>query len=189
MISNNIPNPGQIVASRDWNGKTLMIRYPLPSDYEAARVYINTLSLERTYILMQGNQVSHAQEQAFIESALLQIRVGIGVQLFIFDGGRVCGSGGVTLKRFSEKHVGVLGISIGEAYRGEGVGSWFITLLMQEAKLRLIGISILTLEVFANNQRAIHLYTKMGFREYGRLPQGATYRDEKVDTILMHRPI
>ncbi len=43
----------------------------------------------------------------------------------------------------------------------------------------------LILEVFANNERAIHLYEKVGFREAGRTPKKINRNGQFEDDILM----
>jgi RimJ/RimL family protein N-acetyltransferase len=166
-----------------------VIRYPKISDWKPAQKYINNLSNEHTFILMQGNQVTQTQEKLFIQSVLLHMKMGTGIHLFITDGDNIVGSAGISLKRFAEKHVGVLGISVGLNYRDAGVGTKFINTLIAEGKLRLPNISLVTLEVFANNPRAIHMYQKNGFGEYGRLPKGLSHKNIMIDAILMHRTI
>lgn len=189
MKANNPPSPGQFVTSKPLKGRMLTIRYPQLSDWKQARIYINNLSQEQTFILMQGNHVTIAQEKAFIQSSLHQIKMKMGIQLFLFDGEKIVGSAGISCKRFAEKHVGVLGISVAPPYRDGGVGTWYMETLLSEAKLCVPQLTIVTLEVFANNPRAIHLYQKTGFVEYGRLPSGLTYRGNAVDSISMYRAI
>lgn len=180
---------GQIVASRPWKTGAISIRYPKTSDWRSAREYINNLSRERTFILMQGNQVTQKQEREFLESALLKIKQKTGIHLFLVDEKNIIGSAGISLKRLAEKHVGVLGLSVAGPYRGYGVGTWFLKTLIDEAKLRLPDLSVVTLEVFANNTRAKHVYEKLGFREYGRLPNGLKYGEEMVDSVSMYLAI
>ena len=57
-------------------------------------------------------------------------------------------------------HVGELGIFIKKGYRDKGIGE----LMMQQALkyANKEGIKIVKLSVFANNDRAIHLYKKFG---------------------------
>lgn len=88
-----------------------------------------------------------------------------------------------TSKKFS--HKGSFGMSIQEAYTNKGIGSALIKELIKWAKDdgRVEKIS---LEVFSNNERAIHLYKKLGFTEEGRLNKNAKLGpNEYVDDILM----
>jgi L-phenylalanine/L-methionine N-acetyltransferase len=86
-------------------------------------------------------------------------------------------------------HVGTFAIAISTEYRGEGLGSTIIDLLFQYAKENLSSLKIVELKVFANNERAQHVYRKLGFKEYGRLPQGVFYQGEYIDEIFMYREI
>lgn len=60
---------------------------------------------------------------------------------------------------------GVLGIFVLQAYRNHGIGSQLLAKLLKDAKLHYNKI---VLYVLATNNRAIHLFQKMGFREYER---------------------
>ena len=81
-------------------------------------------------------------------------------------------------------HIGVLGIAIMEKYRNMGMGRVMMTRALELARSKF---EIVTLSVFSNNQRAIHLYRSLGFIEYGLLPlaykRGSAYYDE----VLMYK--
>jgi len=83
------------------------------------------------------------------------------------------------------KHQGMFGMSIQEIFTGKGIGTCLILEMLEWAKQRG-DIEKISLEVFSNNKRAIHLYTKMGFKEEGRRIKQAKLRPgEYVDDILM----
>ena len=48
-----------------------------------------------------------------------------------------------------------------------------------------LGIETIYLDVFANNDRARHVYRKLGYNEVGSLPRGIQYRGEYVDSVMM----
>lgn len=82
-----------------------------------------------------------------------------------------------------ERHRSRLGICLLRAYWGRGVGTRMMETALELA--RDSGFLQLELEVDAENQRAIALYRRFGFEEYGRLP-GATRRDGQFfDELLM----
>jgi RimJ/RimL family protein N-acetyltransferase len=88
-----------------------------------------------------------------------------------------------TSKKFS--HKGFFGMSIQEAYTNKGIGATLITRLIDWAKADN-RVEKISLEVFSNNDRAIHLYSKLGFREEGRLVKNAKLGpNEYVDDIIM----
>ena len=83
-------------------------------------------------------------------------------------------------------HVGVLGIAIKKGCRDRGIGGSLMSQVLEESRGKF---EIIRLGVFSTNQRAIVLYRKLGFKEYGVLPgairRGNTYFDE----IQMYRNI
>lgn len=67
---------------------------------------------------------------------------------------------------------------------GKGLGTWAIKNILeygfQELKLNRI-----YLDVFSYNERAIHLYKKMGFSQEGLLRESILDGDEYADDVLM----
>ena len=84
-------------------------------------------------------------------------------------------------------HTGEFGMSVSKAHRGQGIGSFLLEVLLTWAK-KHPQIEKVSLKVHANNQRAIHLYKKFGFKEEGRLKNDLKYsEDDYVDTVVMSR--
>ncbi len=105
-----------------------------------------------------------------------------------FMGDRMIGDLGVTLIRPHMKylHRAYLGMSIREEYTGMGLGTFLMQTALNQARAN--GFEQVELGVFSDNDRARHLYTKMGFREFGMNPRAfklkdGTYRDE---IIMVH---
>lgn len=80
-------------------------------------------------------------------------------------------------------HVGELGMFVLAPYRGRGLGSGLLRYLMTQAPT--IGIEKITLVVFADNHRALHLYRKFGFVEEGCRRQQFKSGGVYVDEVLM----
>ena len=107
------------------------------------------------------------------------------IDLVAWDGDRPVGTVSVMevspLSRL--RHRSRLGICLLKAYWGRGVGTRMMETALELA--RDSGFLQLELEVDAENERAIALYRRFGFEEYGRLP-GAAHRDGQFfDEILM----
>ena len=83
----------------------------------------------------------------------------------------------------SEAHKGTLGIAIKSSYRGIGIGTQMIQVLVDES--RKAGLKILLLDVFETNKMARHVYEKTGFREIGRVPRGIFRNGRYIDEIRM----
>lgn len=80
-------------------------------------------------------------------------------------------------KRFT--HRASMGIALFLDYCNQGIGEPMIKLLLDKA--RECGYEIMELDVFAANERGIHLYEKLGFTECGRVKNAAKYKDGTYD--------
>lgn len=79
----------------------------------------------------------------------------------------------------------MLGIFIGEpAYQGKGYGEEALCLLLDYA-FNLLNLHNMMLGVFSFNERAIHVYQKIGFQVIGRRRQAREIGGVKYDAILM----
>jgi RimJ/RimL family protein N-acetyltransferase len=88
-------------------------------------------------------------------------------------------------KKFS--HNGFFGMSVQEQFTGMGIGTLLLNEMLHwaEADRR---VEKIYLEVFANNKRALHLYTKLGFIEEGRKKNHVKNgTDDYVDELLMSK--
>ncbi|MBW8348785.1 GNAT family N-acetyltransferase [Bacillus sp. IITD106] len=89
------------------------------------------------------------------------------------------------LKRLS--HQGIFGMSVQEEFTNSGIGTSLIRELLAWAKKEQ-RVEKITLEVFSNNERAIHLYKKLGFTEEGRFKKQVKLdANEYVDDIVMSK--
>ncbi len=76
-------------------------------------------------------------------------------------------------------------MSIQEPYTDQGIGSSLLQHLLEWAK-KDERVEKVSLEVFSNNKRALHLYEKFGFIEEGRRKKNAKLRPGYyVDDIYM----
>jgi RimJ/RimL family protein N-acetyltransferase len=81
-------------------------------------------------------------------------------------------------------HVGNLGIIIREEYRNQGLGYQLIDYAIRESKI-LNDKKKIILSCFSNNDRALKLYERMGFKQVG-IRKSQFYMDSQYhDEILM----
>ncbi|MFX1314529.1 MAG: GNAT family N-acetyltransferase [Promethearchaeota archaeon] len=81
-------------------------------------------------------------------------------------------------------HVGILGIIVKRKYRDLGIGTKIIDIAIRESK-KLNNKEKITLSCFSNNERALHLYDKLGFKIVG-IRKSQFYLDSKYyDEVLM----
>jgi RimJ/RimL family protein N-acetyltransferase len=79
----------------------------------------------------------------------------------------------------------MLGIDIGEkAYWGKGFGQDALALLLDYG-FNLLNLNNIMLGAFSYNERAIHCYLKVGFKEIGRRRQAKIIGGRTFDIVLM----
>lgn len=85
------------------------------------------------------------------------------------------------------KHICMFGISIQEEHCNNGLGSKMIHRLLDWAKEDK-EIEKVCLEVFSHNERAIHVYKKLGFKVEGRKERHVKFEDGTYsDELIMGR--
>lgn len=82
------------------------------------------------------------------------------------------------------EHIGRLGISIRLEYRYRGAGYALIERAIKESEGRF---EQLMLTVFEDNNIAINLYKKFGFKEFGMMPKAVKVNEKYINVIYMHR--
>ena len=95
---------------------------------------------------------------------------------------------GVCIFSFYKEEAEIITMAILPEYQNQGIGF----LILQELELILINAncSKIFLEVASNNLNALHLYKKVGFRNFGiRKNYYKILKDKKVDAILMKKVV
>ncbi len=98
------------------------------------------------------------------------------VELLAIAGNKIVGFAGVDAvgTKYKVKHRANFGISVLKEYWGLGIGRALTESCIECAKNA--GYTQLELSVVADNDRAVSLYKKTGFKEYGRNPKGFNSR-------------
>ena len=152
-------------------GVELLVRNAVASDARALRETTQRTHAETDYLLSYPDEQSSDDEQ---EARSLEEteRSGNEVELVAVIDGRIVGSAGVSAVRRRRKvaHRARFGISILKEYWGMGIGRALMDASVDCA--RGAGYTQLELEVVADNERAVSLYRRAGFEEYGRNPRG-----------------
>lgn len=98
------------------------------------------------------------------------------VELLAIAGNKIVGFAGVDAvgTKYKVKHRANFGISVLKEYWGLGIGRALTESCIECAKNA--GYTQLELSVVADNDQAVSLYKKTGFKEYGRNPKGFNSR-------------
>ena len=92
----------------------------------------------------------------------------------------------VTSDRPRRRHVGVIAICVHGDWQGKGVGAALMRAILDLAD-NWLNLTRLELEVYADNEAAIHLYERFGFEVEGTLRQHAFRDGQYVDSKVMGR--
>jgi ribosomal protein S18 acetylase RimI-like enzyme len=166
--------------------RKVVLRTPTWGDLDDMLEFINSLVEEEAMILMEVKQ-TRDQEIDWLARALSNMEKGRHVRVVAEVDGRMVGQCEVALGSGRKSHVGALGISVKRGYRDVGIGQE----LMREAERHAsrLGLEKIKLEVFATNDRAIHVYEKMGYRAVGRVPGEIKHKGEYVDSLYMVKDV
>ena len=152
-------------------GEELLVRNAVASDARALRETTQLTHAETDYLLSYPDEQSSDDEQE--ARSLEETECSSNeVELVAIIDGRIVGSAGVSAVRSRRKvaHRARFGIIVLQAYWGMGIGR-----VLMEASIdcaRRAGYTQLELEVVADNERAVSLYRRAGFEEFGRNPRG-----------------
>jgi RimJ/RimL family protein N-acetyltransferase len=181
--------PGQIIREfPDKSNRPVVFRYLRRSDVNGLLGYINTLIAEDTFIGLCGKPLTLADETVYVRDSLKDMKNQNRSHIVVTVGGTITGEAELKRDRFPRrKHVGSLGISVLAPYRESGIGSELLKTMIDEAKH--MNLEIIELTCFANNQRALHVYEKFGFRRAGVIPKGILYKQQHIDDVILYLPV
>ena len=169
------------------DGRTCILRPTHPNDSADMIEYLKKTSAETPFLLRNPDEVNYTMEQeAEILSNILN-DPGHVMMVGIVDGKVAgnCAISGLGSKR-KIRHRCSMAITLYKEFWNLGIGSAMIEYLAELAGQ--IGYEQMELEVVAENERAIALYEKCGFRETGRNIRAMKFDDGTYhDLILMTR--
>jgi RimJ/RimL family protein N-acetyltransferase len=163
-----------------------MIRQAVEADAEALQHYAADLFAERLPTVLQHVKPPTVEEERAFLARCIQAPASV-VLVAEVDGALVGMLDFHGYRHPQRQHAGVLGMSVAEGWRGQGLGTALLEALFRWAPRH--GIARIELEVLANNPGAIRLYERLGFHHEGR-QQGAVAVDGTlVDLLLMARTV
>lgn len=169
------------------SGKTIILRPPLENDVQIMLDFINQIGREDIYVNVNPyNLYTFEQEYFFVKDTISKIKANQAVYYLAFDRDQLIGSCSVFKQDKRRRHLGLFGIILKQNYRQDGIGFKLAQAVIGQA-IKILDLKTIILEVFEPNQIAYRLYRKLGFQEYGHLPQGLIYQDRYIDSILMYK--
>ena len=106
------------------------------------------------------------------------------VMLVALDGEKIVGNGIIECERAKRySHRATLSITVLREYWGQGIGAHLMEMMIKHSREK--GIDVVSLEVRADNLRAIALYEKFGFETIGVYKKFFKISDVFYDAYLM----
>lgn len=162
----------------------ILIRAAKPTDAPAILDYLNQVGGESTNLLFtEGSfaKTTIAEEEAIIK------KMSDGpnsTMIMALDGPLVVSVSSLNGSPHPRAvHRTSLAISVSKSHWNRGIGFMVLTRLIEIAKEKKL--NIIDLEVKADNEAAIHLYQKAGFKEIGRYPHFIKIDEQYYDGLLM----
>lgn len=165
------------------NGSIAILRNGTEADGSDVLDHFNQTHAETDYLLSYPDETSFDAQQ---EGQFLAKKAASDneIEIIALVDGKVAGSAGIDAVGTKDKlrHRAEFGISLLKEYWGLGLGRALTEACIQCAKEA--GYAQLELSVVADNERAIALYEKEGFVEYGRNPRGFLSRTSGFQELV-----
>ena len=170
----------------DRKGREVILRTPRWSDLDDMLDFINSLVEEEAMIAVDTKK-TRSEEIEWVATNLKRLEKDEHMCVVAEVDGHMIGSTEIGPRFGRLKHYGILGISLKAGYREAGIGQEMMKEIEKHAPR--LGIEYLALEVIGTNERAIHVYEKIGYKPIGAYPNGVKYKGDYVDSVHMVKKI
>lgn len=167
-------------------GSTVVIRYPKWEDLDAVTEYVNALIEEDTFLMLPEKQ-TRKSEASWMAKTFDDIENNKKIHIVAEVNGQYAGNCEIRIHERRQAHVGDIGISIAAQYREEGIGYELLSTLIGEGKKK--GLRLLIIHCFENNDRALHIYEKLGFKKSGTVPGVYAYKGNFIGEVTLYLPL
>ena len=168
------------------NGLKCCLRNATENDGQAVHDIFNLTHSETDYLLSYSEENSYdaVQEGEFLKKKLESENE---IEIIAEVENKVVGTAGIEAvgSKYKVRHRAEFGISVAKEFWGLGIGSALMNACIECAKNA--GYIQLELNAVAENARAISMYEKAGFIEYGRNPKGFNSRITGFQEIIYMR--
>jgi RimJ/RimL family protein N-acetyltransferase len=170
----------------DKKGREITLRTPRWSDLDDMLSFINGLVDEEAMIAFDTKK-TREEEIEWLANTLKRLEKDQHMVIVAEVDGHPVGNCEISPRIERLKHYGMLGIALKDGYRDAGIGQEMMKEIEKHAQR--LGIEYLGLDVFSINERAIHVYEKMGYKKTGTYPDGVKYKGEYIDDIIMTKKL
>ena len=165
------------------NGKAAVLRNGDAADGAAVFEVFHKSHAETDFLLTYPDENSYDKEReaAFLEE---KTKSQNEIEIVAVVGGRIVGTAGIEQvgAKFKVAHRAEFGVSVLREYWGLGLGSALTAACIKCAKDA--GYEQLELNAVADNERALSMYKRAGFVEFGRNTKGFRSRSGKYQELV-----
>lgn len=165
------------------NGKVAILRKANKEDAQQLLIYMDTIAIESDFLTFEQGELKLTvkKQQAIIENNRMESKLFIIVVVEDKIVGNLSFSAG---HRIRSRHAGEFGITVLKEYWNNSVASEMIGFMIEWAKANKV-IRKINLRVRTDNPRAIHLYSKFGFKCEGILTRNFCIKEVFYDSMEM----
>lgn len=168
------------------NGKKCYLRNAVESDGQAVLDNFNLAHGETDYLLTYPDENSFdvMQERQFLKK---KSESEDEIEIVALVDNVIVGTAGIEAigRKYKIRHRAEFGVSVAKEFWGLGIGQALTMACIECA--RNAGYIQLELNVVAENERALSMYQKVGFVEYGRNPKGFNSRMTGFQEVVYMR--
>ena len=173
------------------NGLKVVVKTPEIEDAYNIVNHIIAVARSTHFLLSEPEDFQKYLDDIDLEKEKLrQYRDGKDYMFAVYLDGIVIANSNLNFfNHLKDRHRARVGIGIQKEYWNLGIGTILFNEMIETAR-NTPGIEQIELEVISINERAKHLYEKMGFRKVGTLPHqlklpDGTYYDEDVMVLFL----
>ncbi len=168
------------------DGRNVILRTPRWEDLDDCLELVNSLveEIAEIYITEKFTREAEGEWLAKILSLLEKDE-----QFFLVAevDKRVIASSDFQIQGGTQECIGAIGIVVKNGYRNVRIGTQIMETLLEQAAF--FGLRTVTVNPFATNKQAIHVYKKVGFVESGIIPERHFRQGRLIDEITMTKTI
>jgi hypothetical protein len=165
------------------NGQEITLRPAVPEDASEIIETINSVALERSYILTEQFKKTELEEKQYIA----EMDTTKNLLLVAVADGKVIGGLGAhqasSGRHFKNAHVCEIGLHLINPYREQGIGAKMLEYALKWA--RDYGYKKLDACIFTSNKRSLNLFRKFGFVVEGKRAKQFRIGNEYIDEVIM----
>jgi RimJ/RimL family protein N-acetyltransferase len=169
------------------HGRNVILRTPRWRDLDDLLELINSLVDEKAEIYIT-QKFTREEEAEWLLKVLSRLEKDEQFFLVAEVDKKVVALSDFQLKEGDKEHrIGAFGIIVKNGFRNLGIGTEIMNTLLEQAAF--FGLRIVTVNAFATNKAAIHVYRKVGFVESDIIPERHFRQGRLIDEIIMTKVI